>query len=781
MFCFCALLTATVAAVAAVPDPLPDEVDLRPQFEALGIAAKSQGGRGTCSVFALVGALEFELARATGTYEPLSEEFLNWASHKTNGRPDDGTFFSDGVAGVQQYGICLASLLPYAGGFDAALQPSPEVLADAATRRAAYAVWVKDWDVTTGLTDEMMAHIKALLAEGHPVAAGLRWPNRDVWTSDHTLEMPPDGEVFDGHSILLVGYRTVHSAPGGGVFIFRNSAGAGWANEGYACMPFAYAQRYCNDALALTLIPGGEPPRELSASEDVSVGLSRQGEGPGPQLQGETLDLLNAHQGEVNAAAWGTVAQGPRAWTEIRFRMRLTADADGMGLLLLDTARHREGASAPALRDWAEPNLPGAFGVGFDTCNPPTKDIFNADGNIYDRPQREVSLHWDGSEIANVLSPVEYRGDGPHDVRVRLEQTAGGSDATVWIDGLTVVGPRFIPGLAPFAARLAMGGAAARTPARLGITDLTYHAGPPAVPSPEPARFRLVDGEIIHAGNREPVMPVEFPELAGPIGRAVMTLTLEAPPGGYDPWDRGASVYLWDDDGERIEVLRYITPFGRGYRWQADVTDFLPLFRGRRQAGLRIDTWVGGDDPATRKGWKVTVDLDQYPGTPAREAHKLTNVWSGFPEIGDPAHPINDFLVPRSLALEPQTTAAKLRVTVTGHGMHPATGNAAEFLGAWRTVTVNGAGFRNYLWRTDCYLNPCRPQGGTWKFDRTGWAPGSLVEPWQIDVTPFVAGGGPVEITYDPEPYVNEARDKALAWHWMDIQLIEYRTTGARP
>lgn len=54
---------------------------------------------------------------------------------------------------------------------------------------------------------------------------------------------PPD-EVFDGHSVLLVGYRDEARVPGGGVFLIRNSAGDG--RDGF--LPYEYVRAYMNDA-----------------------------------------------------------------------------------------------------------------------------------------------------------------------------------------------------------------------------------------------------------------------------------------------------------------------------------------------------------------------------------------------------------------------------------------------------------------------------------------------------------------------------------------------------
>lgn len=54
---------------------------------------------------------------------------------------------------------------------------------------------------------------------------------------------PPDA-VYDGHSVLGVGYRPDSSQPGGGVLLFRNTAGDG--RDG--AMPYEYARSYMNDA-----------------------------------------------------------------------------------------------------------------------------------------------------------------------------------------------------------------------------------------------------------------------------------------------------------------------------------------------------------------------------------------------------------------------------------------------------------------------------------------------------------------------------------------------------
>jgi hypothetical protein len=227
-------------------DTLPPQADLRPQFEKFGFARSQQGGRGTCSVFTMAGAIEFAIAKKQGQTPRLSVEFLNWAANKTCGNQQDGGFFSDLWKGFSAYGVCTAERLPYRAGFDAGLTPSSEVLAEAKTRLelGLRINWIKNWNVNTGLTEAEFLDIKRTLNRGWPVCGGLRWPKHERWVKE-VLQMAAADAVRDGHSVLLVGYRDDAAQPGGGVFIFRNTAGPG--RDGL--MPYAYAQTYMNDAV----------------------------------------------------------------------------------------------------------------------------------------------------------------------------------------------------------------------------------------------------------------------------------------------------------------------------------------------------------------------------------------------------------------------------------------------------------------------------------------------------------------------------------------------------
>jgi len=226
-------------------DRLPAGIDLRGSFRRWGLTERRQGSRGTCSAFTVAGALEFAVAKRQGRSPRLSVEFLNWAANKTGSDTADGGFFSDLWKGFVVHGICVEEAMPYAAKFDPAAQPSAEALAEAKTRLplGLQLHWIKEWNVNTGLTDDHLTSLKRTLADGWPVCGGFRWPSQAKWV-DGVLQMCATNAVYDGHSILLVGYRDDTRQPGGGLFVFRNTAGDGRDGS----MPYAYAKTFMNDA-----------------------------------------------------------------------------------------------------------------------------------------------------------------------------------------------------------------------------------------------------------------------------------------------------------------------------------------------------------------------------------------------------------------------------------------------------------------------------------------------------------------------------------------------------
>ena len=457
-------------------------------------------------------------------------------------------------------------------------------------------------------------------------------------------------------------------------------------------------------------------------------------------------------------------------WITVRFKLRFAGESEGAGLVFVNAPPHSASNSFPAKFAWQEPNLKGCFAIGFDTSDPPSKNPFNAAGNIYRRSQNQVSLHWDGREVANALVPVAFDDGAEHAVGVVLDYTAGGVFVTVRLDDKPAYDHQFVIGPVPYAGMVAVGLASKkdRSTASCHVTWGGMATERRITVWPGPKRVTVFDGVVLNPKHREHTAVISLPLATGPVERIVLSYTLGSPPGGIDPWDRGLSIYAWDDSGRRFEIVRGITTFGKPYTWHSDVTDYRELLRGKRKMGIAIGTWV--------KGWRVTAQLDYYPGNPQWEAFRLTPLWAGDWEYGNPKNPLAAHFTPREIRLDPNTKRAKVRVVVTGHGMHPNTANAAEFFPAWRTLVVNGRPYKNRLWRTDCWLNPCRPQGGTWKYDRAGWCPGALVRPWDVDITDIIPPDRLIAVEYHPRKYTNQNAGKSRASHLVEVQLIEYRS-----
>lgn len=297
-------------------------VDLRSAFDKWGLERRVQGNRPTCSVFAVTGALEYAMAHKQGHGTRLSVEYLNWASNQALGSSDDGSFFSDLWKGFTLQGACPESDMPYQDEFNPAASPS-EAAKDHARQMHELGLqlhWIKRWNPNTGLTEEHLTAIKRVLRNGWPVCGGFRWPKKPVQWKDDVLPTPPPEDVFDGHSLLLVGYCDDPGQPGGGMFVFRNSNTGG--RDGY--MTYEYANAYMNDAVWIDYGKDGENKSITPSMSDVlgPLGFTPKGRNrrvssnQTPGWHTENLDMDWLMPGEsVNMP----ILEGPGVVTHIWF------------------------------------------------------------------------------------------------------------------------------------------------------------------------------------------------------------------------------------------------------------------------------------------------------------------------------------------------------------------------------------------------------------------------------------------------------------------------------
>ncbi|MBI1390377.1 MAG: hypothetical protein GC154_18220 [bacterium] len=468
---------------------------------------------------------------------------------------------------------------------------------------------------------------------------------------------------------------------------------------------------------------------------------------------------------ERNVAAFELTAPGPHRRIIADWTLDVRASHEGLAFALLSTSEFGVSGAGPDAQ-WDEPNLTGSLAFGFD---------FYDENDIYNNNQAEVSLHWNGVERDNRRSAVDFRNGAPHLFHAEIEFAPSGALIDLTIDGEAVYDRFFLAGVEAYECRAAFGGVSRTGSSNSAVLDdVRVEFESPAQPIAPDATVNVFDRMYVYASNRNPSVTMTMPEDETVYERVLMKVTLSEPDDGYDYWDRSAAVYL-AKGRDKYEIARYITPYRVGGAWWFDVTDFQSLMHGRVVFGLFIDTWVGPGH-AQGSGWDVSVDLMFYRGEPEYVPYQVVNVWNGEPRYGDPSNPISNFFTPKVIDAASETAKAKLRIVTTGHGQSPNAQNAAEFIMKGRTVSVNGIEYRNILWRTDCYMNPVRPQFGTWVYSRAGWCPGDQVEPWEIDITDDITPGDAFLLEYAADPYTNTSIDQGNpARHWVASQVIFYR------
>lgn len=135
-------------------------------------------------------------------------------------------------------------------------------------------------------------------------------------------------------------------------------------------------------------------------------------------------------------------------------------------------------------------------------------------------------------------------------------------------------------------------------------------------------------------------------------------------------------------------------------------------------------------------------------------------------------HLADDSLLTKTqLVMNLDAQAYRIKSIVSGHG-HAGPRNCCEWDSKTHTWYMND--WELFQWNvwTDCGNNPIYPQGGTWPFDRAGWCPGTIVDEYEFELTPYVLPGDTINLDYGIENYYdNGEKDGTFR---MTHQLISY-------
>ncbi|MEM7037684.1 MAG: peptide-N-glycosidase F-related protein [Bacteroidota bacterium] len=251
-----------------------------------------------------------------------------------------------------------------------------------------------------------------------------------------------------------------------------------------------------------------------------------------------------------------------------------------------------------------------------------------------------------------------------------------------------------------------------------------------------------------HTGANTITETFSFPSNTDNYSQILMHFDLDCPAGGCDPWDRYANIKLVHD-GTEYEIGRYVTPYLIEWcDWTLDVTEYRDMLKDSVTLESYVETW--------QNGWLVNVFFEFVQGTPQYTHTLVENLWVDYFLIyGDTIfYSIN--LPEQTRTIPDNAQKSVVRIVNTGHGQGN-TQNAAEFSNMTHSIWVNGSqAFTQNLWNSDCNVNPCSPQNGTWTFSRAGWCPGQQVEPDDYDITSLVTPGQTVDLDYKLQPYFNQ-------------------------
>ena len=216
------------------------------------------------------------------------------------------------------------------------------------------------------------------------------------------------------------------------------------------------------------------------------------------------------------------------------------------------------------------------------------------------------------------------------------------------------------------------------------------------------------------------------------------------------------------------EIARLITPYAGYYSktWtypmQFDITDFVSLMHDSVKVDVYYDGWSDG--------FSATCDFEMITGMPEHKAYKVRNMWTGSFPFGNPSDPISNYLTPTAVKIDSAAAAVRLRVLETGHG-EDASNNCAEFCGYYQHLSVNGKEhFTPLVWRDDCGMNALYHQAGTWLYNRANWCPGSLVNPYLDDLSPYITPNKTDTILMAMDPYTSSGG----AYYIVGATLVYY-------
>lgn len=228
------------------------EVDLRDRFRRHGIRIRSQYGP-SCSVHAIIAALEYQFAEGQGRTLNLSEPYLINATSRSLGRPDAVGFDTKtGQRNGSDLGFALEHVFQAIRGHGLALEQSREERAEKQPYSMVGTVTFSPFVVPGRRSSKGVENIVHVLNANMPVVVGVYWPAYSRIAHTSVLGKQPV-QPNGGHAVTIVGYRCEDGNIENAKFIFRNSWGDDWGAGGYGFFTYEYLVNNLNSCYVVEL------------------------------------------------------------------------------------------------------------------------------------------------------------------------------------------------------------------------------------------------------------------------------------------------------------------------------------------------------------------------------------------------------------------------------------------------------------------------------------------------------------------------------------------------
>ena len=203
-----------------------------------GTPIEDQGQEGACSAFALNGAQMVRDYIVSGQFTVGSKQQFYRCETAHDGDPgqDNGSTITTSAWVYKNVGIAPESMYPYS-------EPLSQAVPENVIQAAAKDESLVDTQLDAADENTTIANMKAALASNYPVRLGFTVYESFMDTGSGGNMPAPSGAVAGGHAVCSVGYDDTHTGNydgSTGAFLFRNSWGTSWGNNGHFWMPYSY-------------------------------------------------------------------------------------------------------------------------------------------------------------------------------------------------------------------------------------------------------------------------------------------------------------------------------------------------------------------------------------------------------------------------------------------------------------------------------------------------------------------------------------------------------------